>query len=241
MTTNCIQKPSENYLGRIFTTGLVAWPGVKHIDGRNFGPVIDAALNSPGFLNDEPEKFITVGFSRNAVLSVADKIVAAVKAGKIKHFFLIGGCDGVKSGRSYFTELAQKIPNDCIILTLACGKYRFNKREFGTIEGIPGLLDVGQCNDAYSAVKIALALADVFKTDINHLPLSLILSWYEQKAVCILLSLLFLGIKNIRIGPSMPAFITPSVYDMLKKNFNLMPVTTPKEDLKAILGEVAVV
>jgi hydroxylamine reductase len=237
MTTNCIQKPSESYQGRIFTTGLVAWPGVRHIEDHDFGPVIAAALNAPGFTNDEPEKFITVGFGRNAVLNLADKIVTAVKAGKVRHFFLIGGCDGVKSGRSYFTELAQKVPNDCVILTLACGKYRFNKLEFGEIEGIPRLLDVGQCNDAYSAVKIAQVLAEAFKTDINHLPLSLILSWYEQKAVCILLSLLCLGIKNIRLGPSMPAFITPAVYQTLKENFNLMPVTTPEDDLKNILGE----
>jgi hydroxylamine reductase len=239
MTTNCIQKPAESYQGRIFTTGLVAWPGVKHIENHNFGPVIETALKAPGFSDDEPEKYITVGFGRNAVLNAADKIVSAVKAGKIRHFFLIGGCDGVKAGRSYFTELAQKVPHDCIILTLACGKYRFNKLEFGTIEGIPRLLDVGQCNDAYSAIKIAEALANIFRTDVNHLPLSLILSWYEQKAVSILLSLLHLGIKNIRIGPSMPAFITPSVYETLKQNFNLLPITNPDDDLQAILGEFA--
>jgi len=238
MTTNCIQKPAESYQGRIFTTGLVAWPGVKHVENHNFGPVIEAAIQAPGFSGDEPEKYITVGFGRNAVLNAADKIVSAVKAGKIRHFFLIGGCDGVKSGRSYFTELAQKVPDDCIILTLACGKYRFNKLEFGTIEGIPRLLDVGQCNDAYSAIKIAEALANIFQTDVNHLPLSLILSWYEQKAVSILLSLLHLGIKNIRIGPSMPAFITPAVYETLKQNFNLLPITNPDEDLQAILGKV---
>jgi hydroxylamine reductase len=241
MTTNCIQKPTESYQERIFTTGLVAWPGVRHITDHNFTPVIDAALRAPGFTSDEPEKTITVGFGRKAVLGVADKIVAAVKEGKIRHFFLIGGCDGVKSGRSYFTELARQVPLDCIILTLACGKYRFNKLEFGTIEGIPRLLDVGQCNDAYSAIKIAQGLAEAFKTDINNLPLSLILSWYEQKAVCILLSLLYLGIKNIRLGPSMPAFITPAVYDTLKQGFNLLPITTPEDDLKAILGDYALV
>ena len=218
MTTNCIQKPTERYKGRIFTTGLVAWPGVRHLEGLDFGPVIEAAQSAPGFISDEPEKNITVGFGRNAVLNAADKIVAAVKGGKIRHFFLIGGCDGVKSGRSYFTELAKKVPSDCIILTLACGKYRFNKMEFGTIDGIPRLLDVGQCNDAYSAIKIAEALAKVFETDINSLPLSLILSWYEQKAVCILLSLLYLGIKNIRLGPSMRLLSRQMYSRYLKKS-----------------------
>ena len=236
MTTNCIQKPAESYKGRIFTCGLVAWPGVVHITDRNFKPVIDAALAAPGFPEDEPEKTILVGFGRNAVLGAAPKVIELVQSGKIRHFFLIGGCDGAKSGRNYYTELATQVPKDCVILTLACGKYRFNKLEFGDIEGIPRLLDVGQCNDAYSAVRIAMALADAFKTDVNGLPLSLVLSWYEQKAVCILLSLLFLGVRNIRIGPSAPAFLTPAVFQVLHDKLNLMPITTPEADLKAILG-----
>ena len=236
MTTNCIQKPAESYKGRIFTCGLVAWPGVVHIADRNFKPVIDAALAAPGFPADEPEKTILVGFGRNAVLGAAPKVIELVQAGKIRHFFLIGGCDGAKSGRNYYTDLATQVPKDCVILTLACGKFRFNKLEFGDIEGIPRLLDVGQCNDAYSAVRIAMALADAFKTDVNGLPLSLVLSWYEQKAVCILLSLLFLGVRNIRIGPSAPAFLTPAVFQVLHEKLNLMPITTPEADLKAILG-----
>jgi hydroxylamine reductase len=236
MTTNCIQRPKESYKGRIFTSGLVAWPGVKHIEGGNFAPVIAAALAAPGFETDEPEKTILVGFARGAVMSVAGPVIDAVKAGKIRRFFLIGGCDGAKPGRNYYTEFAQQVPEDCVILTLACGKYRFNKLEFGEIGGIPRLLDVGQCNDAYSAVQIALALAKAFGCGVNDLPLSLVLSWYEQKAVTILLSLLSLGIKNIRLGPSLPAFVSPAVLDVLVKNFNIMPITTPKEDLKAILG-----
>ncbi len=236
MTTNCIQKPAESYKSRIFTCGLVAWPGIVHIADRNFKPVIDAALVAAGFPETEPEKTILVGFGRNAVLGAAPKVIELVQAGKIRHFFLIGGCDGAKSGRNYYTDLATQVPKDCVILTLACGKYRFNKLEFGDIEGIPRLLDIGQCNDAYSAVKIALALADAFKTDVNGLPLSLVLSWYEQKAVCILLSLLFLGVRNIRIGPSAPAFLTPAVFQVLHDKLNLMPITTPEQDLKAILG-----
>jgi len=236
MTTNCIQKPRETYKGRIFTTGLVAWPGVTHVEGPDFSPVIEAALEARGFTESGPDKSITVGFARDAVLGVADKVIDAVKAGKIKHFFLIGGCDGAKSGRNYYTELAQAVPDDSIILTLACGKYRFNKLEFGDIEGIPRLLDIGQCNDAYSAIRIAAALADAFDTDVNSLPLSLILSWYEQKAVVILLTLLHLGIKHIRIGPSLPAFITPPVLKTLVEGFGLTPITTPEQDLAAILA-----
>ncbi|KUK42020.1 MAG: Hydroxylamine reductase [Thermovirga lienii] len=236
MTTNCIQKPRESYKDRIFTCGPVGWPGVLHISNRDFTPVIEKALSLPGFEKDEPEKSITVGFARNAVLSVAPKVIEAVKQGKIRHFFLIGGCDGAKPGRNYYTQLAQVVPQDCVILTLACGKYRFNKLDFGTVEGIPRLLDVGQCNDAYSAIQIALALSEAFGVGVNELPLSLILSWYEQKAVAILLTLLHLGIKNIRLGPSMPAFVKPAVYNILKDQFNLIPITTPQEDLKAILG-----
>ncbi len=236
MTTNCIQKPRESYRGRIFTTGLVAMHGVTHIKNRDFSPVIEAALNAPGFAEDAPEQTILTGFARETVMSVAGKVIDAVKAGSIKHFFLIGGCDGAKSGRNYYTELAMAAPKDSVILTLACGKYRFNKLEFGDIGGIPRLLDIGQCNDAYSAIKIAVALAEAFGVGVNDLPLSLVLSWYEQKAVSILLTLLHLGIKNIRIGPSLPAFLSPNVAGALVETFNIMPITTPEADLKAMLG-----
>lgn len=238
MTTNCIQRPKDSYKARIFTTGLVGWPGVTHIEGADFSPVIAAALAADGFAEDaEEKKTITIGFARNAVLGVAETVVAAVKSGAIRHFFLIGGCDGAKSGRNYYTELAKAVPDDCIILTLACGKYRFNKLDFGDIGGIPRLLDIGQCNDAYSAVQIAVALADAFDCGVNDLPLSIVLSWYEQKAVAILLTLLNLGIRNIRIGPSLPAFVTPAVLSVLVDKFNIAPITTPQEDLKAILGD----
>jgi len=236
MTTNCIQKPTDGYKGRIFTSGLVAWPGVTHISDGDFTPVIETALAADGFAEDEPEKTILVGFGHHAVLGVADKVVEAVKSGKIRHFFLIGGCDGAKPGRDYYTELAEAVPDDCVILTLACGKYRFNKLSFGEVAGIPRLLDIGQCNDAYSAIQIASALAKAFDTDVNSLPLSIILSWYEQKAVAILLTLLHLGIKDIRIGPSLPAFVTPPVLEVLVKNFNIAPISTPQADLSAILG-----
>ena len=236
MTTNCIQKPLENYKENIFTTGLVAWPGVKHIQDKDFTPVIEKALEMEGFTEDTDKGTVMVGFARNAVLSVADKVIAAVKAGKIRHFFLIGGCDGAKPARNYYTEIVEKIPEDCVVLTLGCGKFRFFDKKLGDIDGIPRLLDVGQCNDAYSAVQIALALAKAFDCDVNDLPLSLILSWYEQKAVAILLSLLALGIKDIRLGPSLPAFISPNVLDFLVKNYEIKPISTPEEDLKAILG-----
>ncbi len=237
MPTNCIQKPKDVYLGRIFTTGLVAWPGVTHIADKDFTPVIEAALAAPGFLVDVPQRTITVGFGRHAVMGVADKIVEAVKAGQIRRFFLIGGCDGAKPGRNYYTEFAKAVPDDCVILTLACGKFRFNRLEFGDIGGIPRLLDVGQCNDAYSAIQIAVALADAFACDVNDLPLSLVLSWYEQKAVCILLTLLHLGIKNIKLGPSLPAFIGPEVLKVLVDKFRIAPIKTPREDLAEILGD----
>jgi hydroxylamine reductase len=236
MTTNCIQAPKESYKDRIFTAGLVAWPGVHHISGRDFSPLIDSALGQKGFEEDAPEQTIMVGFGRSAVMGVAGDVVAAVKRGDIKHFFLIGGCDGAKPGRNYYTDFARAVPEDCVILTLACGKYRFNKLEFGSIGGIPRLLDIGQCNDAYSAITIASALAEAFDTDVNGLPLTLVLSWYEQKAVAILLTLLHLGVKNIRIGPSLPAFVTPSVLEVLSKTFGLKPITTPAEDLEAVLG-----
>ncbi|HPM41383.1 MAG TPA: hydroxylamine reductase, partial [bacterium] len=236
MTTNCIQKPAEGYKGRIFTTGLVGWPGVRHVENRDFSPVIEAALAAPGFSEDGPEKYITVGFGHNAVMGVADKVISAVKEGKIRRFFLIGGCDGAKMGRNYYTEFAEKVPKDCVILTLACGKYRFNKMEFGDIGGIPRLLDCGQCNDAYSAIQIALALSKAFGCGVNDLPLSFILSWYEQKAVCVLLTLLHLGIRDMRLGPSMPAFVTPPILKALVERFNIMPTTTADADLNAIFA-----
>jgi len=236
MTTNCIQKPKDSYMSNIFTTGLVGWPGVVHIADKDFSPVIEKALAMPGFAEDTDKGSVTVGFARNAVLGVADTVIEAVKGGAIKHFFLVAGCDGAKPGRNYYTEIVEKIPEDAVILTLACGKFRFFDKDLGDIGGIPRLLDVGQCNDAYSAVQIAVALANAFDCGVNDLPLSMILSWYEQKAVAILLSLFHLGIKDIRLGPSLPAFITPNVLDVLVKNFNIMPTSTPDEDLKAILG-----
>jgi len=236
MTTNCIQKPKDSYKENIFTTGLVGWPDVAHIADKDFTPVIEKALAMPGFTEDTDTGSVMVGFGHNAVLGVADKIIEAVKGGAIKHFFLVAGCDGAKPGRNYYTELVEKIPEDCVVMTLACGKFRFFDKDLGDIGGIPRLLDIGQCNDAYSAVQIALALAGAFDCGVNDLPLSMILSWYEQKAVAILLTLFHLGIKDIRLGPSLPAFITPNVLDVLVKNFNIMPITTPDEDLKAILG-----
>jgi hydroxylamine reductase len=236
MTTNCLQKPKDTYKARIFTSGLVGWPDVVHITNQDFSPVIKAALDAPGFTEDAPEKFITVGFARNAALAAAGKIVDLVKKGKIRHFFLIGGCDGAKSGRNYYTEFAQKLPDDCVILTLACGKYRFNKLEFGAIDGIPRLLDCGQCNDAYSAVQIAVALANAFGCGVNDLPLSFVLSWYEQKAVAILLTLLHLGIKNMKLGPTLPAFISKNALNVLVEKFNISPVGNVDEDMTALLN-----
>ena len=236
MTTNCIQRPKNEYKENLFTSGMVGWPGIPHVSDLNFKPVIDKALSMPGFQEDKNGKEVTVGFARNSVLQVADQVVGAVKSGAIRHFFLVAGCDGAKPGRNYYTEFVEKVPKDCVVLTLACGKYRFYDKELGDIGGIPRLLDAGQCNDAYSAVQIASALAQAFNVPVNDLPLSLILSWYEQKAVCILLALLHLGIKGIRLGPSLPAFITPNVLDTLVKNFDIKPIGTPDEDLKAILG-----
>ncbi len=236
MTTNCIQRPQESYKDNLFTTGLVGWPGVQHIADKNFSPAIEKALALPGFAEDDPGRSVMVGFGRNAVLGVAGQVIEAVKNKAIRHFFLVGGCDGAKPGRNYYTQLVEQIPRDCVVMTLACGKFRFFDKDLGDIGGIPRLLDIGQCNDAYSAVKIATALADAFNCGVNDLPLSMILSWYEQKACAILLSLLYLGIKDIRLGPSLPAFISPNVLDVLVKNFNIMPITTPEQDLKAILG-----
>lgn len=236
MTTNCLQRPRDSYKANIFTSGVVGWPGVTHIRDRNFEPVIRRALELPGFAEDTDKGSVTVGFGRNAVLSVADKVLEAVKSGAVRHFFLVGGCDGAKPGRSYYAELVEKIPKDCVVLTLACGKFRFFDKDLGNIGGIPRLLDIGQCNDAYSAIQIALALSKALNVEVNELPLSLILSWYEQKAVAILLTLLHLGIKGIRLGPSLPAFLTPNVLNVLVNNFGIRPISTPDQDLKAILG-----
>ncbi|MGD8653834.1 MAG: hydroxylamine reductase [Desulfobacterales bacterium] len=236
MTTNCIQKPKDDYKDRIFTTGLVGWPGVQHIAGPDFTPVIEKALELPGFSEDQSGKQVMVGFGRNAVMGVADKVIEAVKNKAIRHFFLVGGCDGAKPGRDYYTQFVEQVPDDCVVMTLACGKFRFFDQDLGDIGGIPRLLDVGQCNDAYSAIKIASALADAFECEVNDLPLSMILSWYEQKACAILLTLLYLGIKDIRLGPSLPAFVSPNVLNVLVDKFNIMPIRTPQEDLQAILS-----
>ncbi len=236
MTTNCIQRPRSSYKDRIFTTGLVGWPDVTHIQDKDFTPVIEKALEMEGFPEDVDKGRVTVGFGHDAVLGVADKVIEGVKNKDIRHFFLVGGCDGAKPGRSYYTEFAEKAPKDTVILTLACGKFRFFDKDLGDIGGIPRLLDVGQCNDAYSAVKIATALADAFDCGVNDLPLSMILSWYEQKAVAILLSLLYLGIQDMRLGPSLPAFVSPNILQVLVDKFNIKPISTPDEDLKAILG-----
>ena len=235
MTTNCIQKPKDSYTDNIFTTGLVGWPGVTHIADKDFTPVIDRALALDGFNKETDKGSVMVGFARNTVLSVADQIIAGVKNKDIRHFFLVAGCDGAKPGRNYYTEFVEQVPADCLVLTLACGKFRFFDKQLGTIGNIPRLLDVGQCNDAYSAIQIAVALAQAFDCDVNDLPLSLVLSWYEQKAVAILLTLFSLGIQDIRLGPSLPAFITPNVLDVLVKNFHIKPITTPEADLEAIL------
>jgi hydroxylamine reductase len=235
MTTNCIQQPQSSYSGNIFTTGMVGWPSVKHIENKDFTPVIEKALEMQGFTSDTDKGYVTVGFGHSSIMRVADKIVNLVKSGKIRHFFLVGGCDGSKPARSYYTEFVEKVPKDCVVLTLACGKFKFFDKQMGSIEGIPRLIDVGQCNDAYSAIQIALALSKAFDVGVNDLPLSLILSWYEQKAVAILLTLLNLGIKNMRLGPCLPAFLTPNILDYLMKNYNIMPITTPDQDLKAIL------
>lgn len=242
MTTNCLMRPRETYKDRIFTTNTVGWDGVTFIpklpDGtKDFTPIIEKALELGGFKEDQEPHEILVGFGHHATLSHAETIVNAVKSGQIRHFFVIGGCDGARPGRNYYTDFAKIVPEDCIILTLACGKYRFNKLDFGTVAGLPRLLDVGQCNDVYSAVAIATGLADAFETDVNGLPLSVILSWYEQKAVADLLALLSLGVKNIYLGPSLPAFISPKVLQYLVDTFNLTPISTPDDDLKTCLKQ----
>ena len=242
MTTNCLMRPRETYKDRIFTTNVVGWDGVKFVpkkeDGtKDFSAIIEKALELGGYEEDQEPHEILVGFGHHATLSNAGAIVDAVKQGKIRHFFLIGGCDGARPGRNYYTEFAKKVPQDCVILTLACGKYRFNKLDFGEVAGLPRLLDVGQCNDAYSAVRIATALADAFETDVNGLPLSLIISWYEQKAVADLLALLSLGIKGIYLGPTLPAFLSPNVLQYLVDTFDLRPISTPDDDLKSCLQQ----
>ncbi len=243
MTTNCIQKPKDSYKVNLFTSGPVGWPDVAHIkcspmDCCDFSAVIDKALEMPGFSQDERNKTVNVGFGRNAVLLLKDDITESIMKGHINSFFLVAGCDGAKPGRNYYTEFVEKAPKDSIILTLACGKFRFFDKDLGEIDGIPRLLDIGQCNDAYSAVKIAQAFGEIFQVEISELPLFFILSWYEQKAVAILLSLFYLGVKNIRLGPSLPAFITPNILNVLVEKFNIMPLKTPEEDLKAIIDYV---
>ncbi|MCE5340336.1 MAG: hydroxylamine reductase [Planctomycetaceae bacterium] len=235
VTTNCIMLPKDSYKDRIFTCGIAGCAGVEHIKGRDFSKVIDKALKSAP-LKENKVGTLSTGFHYTAVLGLADKIIAAVKAGKIKRFFFIGGCDGAKPGRNYFTRVAELVPKDCVILTAACGKFRFNYHDFGTIDGIPRLIDTGQCNDCYSAVKIALALADAFKCSVNDLPLSFVVSWYEQKAVAILLTLLYMGVKNIRLGPSLPAFVSPNVLNFLVEKYNIKPIGDPEKDMAEMLG-----
>ena len=239
-TTNCIQRPAASYKQNVFTTGLVGWPGVPHAGKGDFSAVLDRAQNLAGFSEESfsafPQKTVMTGFGHQTVLAVADKLVKAVKTGVIRHFFLIGGCDGAKPGRNYYTEFVEKTPQDTLVLTLACGKFRFFDKELGSLDGIPRLLDLGQCNDAFGAVKIALALSEAFSCSVNDLPLSFVLSWYEQKAVAILLSLLAMGVKDIRLGPSLPAFVSPAVLQVLVDNFGIKPITTVDEDMAAILG-----
>ena len=241
-TTNCLMPPKASYADRVYTTALVSYPEMTHIgEEKDFTPVIEKALELGGYTEDQDftgingGHTVTTGFGHGAVLSVADKVIDAVKAGDIRHFFLVGGCDGARPGRSYFTDFVKQTPADSVILTLACGKYRFNDLDLGTIGGLPRIMDIGQCNDAYSAIQIAVALADAFDCGVNDLPLSMVLSWYEQKAVCILLTLLHLGIKNIRLGPTLPAFLSPNVLNYLVEHFGIAPVTTPEEDLKQLL------
>ena len=241
-TTNCLMPPKAGYADRVFTTAVVSYPEMTHIgEDKDFTPVIEKALELGGYNEDKPFTGIngggtvTTGFARGTVLGVADKVVDAVKSGAIRHFFLVAGCDGARPGRNYYTEFVKQTPPDTVVLTLACGKYRFNDLDLGTIGGLPRLMDVGQCNDAYSAIQIALALADAFGCGVNDLPLSMVLSWYEQKAVCILLTLLHLGIRNIRLGPTLPAFLSPNVLKYLVEHFGIAPITTPEADLKVLL------
>jgi hydroxylamine reductase len=243
-TTNCLMKPMPSYRDRVFTMGVVSYPDITHIDeNRDFTDVIVKAFDLGGYPEDREfygingGTTVTTGFGHGTILGLADKIIENVKSGAIKHFYLVGGCDGARPGRNYYTEFVRQVPEDSIILTLACGKFRFNDMDLGEINGIPRLLDMGQCNDAYGAIKVALALADAFKCSVNELPLSLVLSWYEQKAVCILLTLLYLGIKNIRLRPTLPAFISPNVLGFLVEHYQIAPITTPEADIAAILGK----
>ena len=235
MPTNCIREPKESYMASIYTREMVGWPGAAHIVGEDYSEVIDKALSMPGFTDDQDKGKVMVGFGHNAVINAADKVIEAVKSGALKHIYLVAGCDGAKPGRNYYTEFVEKAPADTLILTLACGKYRFYDQELGTLGELPRLLDMGQCNDAYSAIKVASALSEAFELDINDLPLSLIISWYEQKAVAILLTLLYLGLKDIRLGPSLPAFITPNVLNVLVEKFDIKPIASADEDLAATL------
>jgi hydroxylamine reductase len=240
ITTNCLMPPHEAYQSKLFSIGPVGYPGLTYLPNSAQGkpdltPAIEAALALPGFTADQPHRSVMTGFARQAVLSLAESMVAAVKAGKIRHFFLVGGCDGAKPDRNYYTEFVEQVPQDCVVLTLACGKFRFFDHAMGDIDGIPRLLDVGQCNDAYSAIQIVLALANAFAVDVNQLPLSMILSWYEQKAVAVLLTLLHLGIQGIRLGPTLPAFLSPNVLALLTQRYQLLPITTPEADLAACL------
>ena len=242
-TTNCLMPPRDSYKDRVFTTEVVSYPEIVHIDeSKDFTPVIEKALELGGWPEDRQftgingGRTVTTGFGRGAVLGAADQVIEAVKSGAIRHFFLVAGCDGAKPGRNYYTEFVKQTPKDTVVLTLACGKYRFNDLDLGTIGGLPRLMDMGQCNDAYSAIQVAVALAKAFGCGVNELPLSMVLSWYEQKAVCFLLTLLYLGIKNIRLGPTLPAFVSPNVLSYLVEHYNIAPTTTPEEDLKAILG-----
>jgi hydroxylamine reductase len=240
ITTNCLMPPHEEYEDKLFTVGPVGYPGINYLPDSNgkidFTPVIKKALELSGFTEEKEARQVMVGFAHHAVLSVADTVIEAVKQGKIRHFFLVGGCDGAKPGRSYYTEFVEKVPEDCVILTLACGKFRFFDKQLGEIGSLPRLLDVGQCNDVYSAIQIALGLANAFQVDVNQLPLSMILSWYEQKAIAVLLTLLYLGIKDIRLGPTLPAFISPNVFQLLSERYQLKPITTPEEDLAVCLA-----
>ncbi len=243
-TTNCLMPPRPSYADRVFTTEVVSYPEMVHIDeNRDFTPVIEKALELGGYAEDQSftgingGHTVTTGFGHGTILSVADQVVDAVKSGAIRHFFLVGGCDSARPGRNYYTEFVKQTPPDTVILTLACGKYRFNDLDLGMIDGLPRLMDVGQCNDAYGAIQVAVALAKAFDCEVNELPLSMVLSWYEQKAVCVLLTLLYLGIQNIRLGPTLPAFLSPNVLQFLVEHYHIAPISTPEEDLKAILGE----
>lgn len=243
-TTNCLMPPKPGYADRVFTTEVVSYPEIVHIgEDRDFTPVIEKALALGGYQEEKHftglngGETVTTGFGHGAVLAAAEQVVEAVKSGVIRHFFLVGGCDGARPGRNYYTDFVKNTPDDTVVLTLACGKYRFNDLDLGTIGGLPRLMDIGQCNDAYSAIRIALALADAFSCTVNELPLSLVLSWYEQKAVCILLTLLYLGIRNIRLGPTLPAFLSPNVLAYLVEQYQIAPITTPEQDLKELLGK----